>query len=143
MKDIELTNPSGKLCFYQQSRRGVVQDYVISFNQEIDDIQMVVEKTFDLFQKLIEHFEDDVVKARLIAQVNYSRLNDQHEEVDQEDYHFASYQMEKVEDVEEFYNRHLMKISSRMDTFHQNGSRLVINYIKHIHIHLVVVRKPT
>ena len=74
----------------------------------------------------------------MIAQVNYHRLNDQHEETGQEDYHFTSYSLEEVYDTKDFYERHMMKIASRMDAFHQNGSRLMLNRIKHIHIALAV-----
>ena len=141
MQDIELTNASGKLCLHRQSLRGRVQDYIISFDEEVADIQMVVGKTFDLFQQLMTKFEEDEVKARLIAQVSYLRLNELHEIVGEEDYHFSSYQMEKVMDVPDFYNRHLAKVASRMDAFHQNGSRLLIHRIKHIHISMMVLSK--
>ena len=141
MQDIELTNASGKLCLHRQSLRERVQDYIISFDEEVADIQMVVGKTFDLFQQLMNKFKEDEVKARLIAQVSYLRLNDQHEVVGEEDYHFSSYQMEKVMDVSDFYNRHLAKVASRMDAFHQNGSRLLINHIKHIHISMMILPK--
>ena len=141
MEELEFTNASGKLCFHRKSLRGRVQDYIISFDETVHDIEMVLDKTHDLFQQLMSKFEDKIVKARLIAQVNYSRLNDRHEEVGQEDYHFASYQLEEVKDVPEFYNRHLKKVISRIDMFHQNGSRLIINCIKHIHIQLCMKPK--
>ena len=143
MEDIVFSNASGKLCFHRQSLRGRVQDYVISFEDEVHDIELVLNKTLDLFQKLMNKFEDYDVKARLIAQVNYFRLNDQHEEVGQEDYHFASYQLEEVKDVPQFYQRHLQKVISRINGFHQNGSRLIINRIKHIHIQLCMKPKQS
>lgn len=68
------------------------------------------------------------------SSTNYVRLNEKHDEVGQEDYKFLSYQMEEVSCVQEFYTNHLAKIASRMDTFHQNGSRLILQHIKHIHI---------
>ena len=79
------------------------------------------------------------MKARLIAQVNFLRLNETHEEIGSEDYHFASYHAEEVNDVNSFYRKHMSKIASRLDVFHQNGSRLVLNRIKHIHIAVTVL----
>ena len=133
---MEFSNAFGKLCFHRQSLRGAVQDYIISFNEEECDMDSMVHKTYDLFEALMQQFEEAVVKARLIAQVRYLRLNDQHEVTGMEDYHFASYSLEEVRDMPEFYQRHMNKIMSRMDAFHQNGSRLMISHIKHIHIAL-------
>ena len=137
-----ISNSFGNLCFHRQSTRGTVQDYVISFEGEECDIKRLVDITYDLFDKLLEHFKDLRVKARLVAQVNYERMNDSHEVVGNEDYHFASYSLEEVFDSKEFYERHMCKIASRMDSFHQNGSRLIIHSIKHIHIQLVVCPCP-
>ena len=96
------------------------------------------EKSFHLFKQLMENFKETTVKARLIAQINFLRMNDKHEVIGNEDYHFTSYSQETVSDVEEFYERHMQKIASRLDSFHENGSRLLINQIKHIHIALSV-----
>ena len=83
----------------------------------------MLNKTHDLFQQLMEHFKDRKVKARLIAKVNYFRMNDKHEEVGKEEFHFASYRLQEVENSKEFYERHMNKIISRIHSFHQNGSR--------------------
>ena len=142
MQELEFENSSGKLCLHRQSLKGAVQDYIISFNGKVSDINMVVGKTFDLFQQLMNQFKDTHrVKARLVAQVNYLRLDEDHETVANDDYHFASYGSEEVLDVDEFYQRHLSKVSSRMDSFHQNGSRLMINHIRHIHIQLAMIKR--
>ena len=139
-----ITNSFGKLCFHRLSLRGTVRDFIISFEEKECDMQSMVHKTYDLFETLIRHFNDKVIKARLIAQVNYLRLNDAHEVIGNEDYHFASYSLEEVDDPKDFYERHMCKIMSRMDSFHQNGSRLMINIIKHIHIALAIAspRQP-
>ena len=137
-----IANSYGNLCFHRQSTRGTVQDYIISFDEEECDIESMVSKTYDLFEALMKHFEDVHVKARLVAQVNYERMNDMHEVTGNEDYHFASYSLEDVYDTKDFYGRHMCKIASRMDSFHQNGSRLMIHHIKHIHIQVVVCSYP-
>lgn len=137
-----ITNQYANLCFYGQSTRGVIQDYIVNFEEDESDIDGVIDKTYDLFKKLMEYFKDKCVKARLIAQVNYHRMNEQHEVIAQEDYHFASYQAEEVNDSNIFYKRHMTKIACRIDGFHQNGSRLIMNRIKHIHIALTVCASP-
>ena len=133
-QDIEVTNKYGKLCLHKRSKLGVIQDYMISFEENDSNIEGVLSKTLDLFQDLMRHFDNQRVKARLIAQVHYIRLNDQHEIIGDEDYHFASYRAEEVFDANQFYERHMCKIASRMDSFHKRGSRLLIHCIKHIHI---------
>lgn len=139
----DIRNDFAKICYHSQSLRGAVQDYIISFEENVSDIRDVIDKTYDIFELLMNKVKDNVVKARLIAQVNYLRMNDKHEEIGQEDYHFASYQAECVYDTKEFYTRHLTKIATRLDEFHQNGSRLLINRIKHIHIALTVCRSAS
>ena len=128
----EFTNDYGKLCFHKQSLRGAVLDYVIHFNHQVNDLDIVVGETFQLFEQL--HQTLNVYKARLIAECEYIRLNDDHEIIDRVTHHFASYQAETVFDAEDFYTRHMQKIASRMDTFNQNGSNLLLHAIKHIHI---------
>ena len=135
-----ITNQFGSLSLHRRSTRGVIQDYIITFSEEESNIEGVIDKTYDLFENLMHHFKDSWVKVRLISQVNYIRLNEQHEEIGQEDYHFASYCAEEVDDVQEFYRKHMIKIASRMDSFHQNGSRLVLNRINHIHIAITICR---
>ena len=88
----------------------------------------------------MERFKDKFVKVRLIAQINFLRFNEAHEVIGNEDYHLSSYQAEEVHNVEEFYQRHMCKIASRLDSFNQHGSRLMINRIKHIHISLTIAR---
>ena len=135
-----ITNEFGNLCLHRRSTRGVVQDYIVTFDQEESDIKSVIDKSYDLFEQLMNHFKDVWVKVRLIAQVNYLRVNENHEVIGQEDFHFASYQAEEVFDTKDFYERHMAKIASRMDGFHQRGSRLLLNRFKHIHIALTVCK---
>ena len=135
-----ITNEFGNLCLHRQSRRGFIQDYIVTFDQEESAIENVLGKSYDLFENLMKHFKDVWVKVRLIAQVNYLRVNENHEVIGQEDFHFASYQAEEVFDTKDFYERHMAKIASRMDGFHQRGSRLLLNRFKHIHIALTVCK---
>ena len=94
-----------------------------------------LKKTLDVFVKLMDHFEEDLIKVRLIAEVEYLRLNDDDLDLGESvNYHFASYAQEIVDDPIEFYRRHISKIISRMDNFHEYGSRLLLNKIRHIHI---------
>ena len=134
----ELSNKFCTLRFHRESMRGLVQDYVIDFKELECDIEACVDMTSDLFVELMKHFEEDLVKARLIAEVNYLRMDDDDGNSDTEDesenYHFTSYAQEYVDDPLEFYQRHMQKIMSRMDSFHVNGSNLLLNKINHIHI---------
>ncbi len=128
-----LSNEFGKLCFWRQSLKGVVQDYCISFNEEEKDIELVVGKTFDLVKQLFQKFDRRNIKARLIAKINFAHLAN---EVDIRSYHFPSYQAEVVYDIEEFFRSHMAKIASRLDTFNERGSNLLILNIEHIHLAL-------
>ena len=130
------SNEHADLCFYKSSLKGVVQDYVISFHEEEKVIEPIIGKTLMLVKQLFEKYKEHTIRARLIAKVNYHHLNDKQEVDDTRSYHFPSYQVEIVNDVEDFFTRHLMKIVSRMDSFNANGSNLLIDRIEHIHIAL-------
>ena len=121
----------------------MVQDYILSFHEQECDIELMVAKTYDLFERLIQHYHDQHIRARLVAQVNYMRVDDSHEIIGYEDYHFGSYSLEPVENPPDFYQRHMSKIATRMDSFHQHGSRLLVHAIKHIHIQLVMTPRHT
>ena len=142
-KLLKFSNTFGRLCFHKQSLRGAVQDYIITFNDDETDITFVIHRSFELFTELMEYFKKDIVKARLIAEIEFIKLNDRQEEVGLASFHFASYQAENVTNAEEFYKRHMCKIASRMDSFHRNGSRLLLQRIKHIHIALNVIQSTT
>ena len=50
-QDIEVTNSFAKLCLHKQSRLGTFHDYVISFEEDNDTIEGIVETALDLFQQ--------------------------------------------------------------------------------------------
>ena len=59
----EVTNKFGKLCLHKRSKLGVIQDYIISFKENDSTIEGVLSKTLDLFQDLIQHFENETLKC--------------------------------------------------------------------------------
>ena len=136
--NLELRNDFCTLTFYSHSVRGVVQDYIISFHEKVEDIESVLEKTYEVFEQLMEKFSDKTLKARLIAQVHYHHMNEKNEVVGDVDYHFASYRQEYVTEPYLFFERHMSKIASRSDSFHEKGSSLLLSHIKHIYIAITV-----
>ena len=68
------SNDHCQLCFHRQSLKGAVLDYVIHFNHTTTDL--MVEETFELFEKL--HNTLDFYKARLIAECEYIRINEEY-----------------------------------------------------------------
>ena len=129
-------NDCGKLCHYKTSIRGVVHDYIITFKEEECDIHCVIDKTYDLFQKLIEKFQDRIILCRLITRVNFIHNNELTGEQTERFYHFPSSKSEVVENALEFYKEHMYRIANRLEFFHVNGSNLQIKNIESIHIQL-------
>ena len=128
-------NDCAYLTFHKQSFKGRIQDYQISFNEEQKDIKKIVPLTLSLLQQFVKSVEDKPpLHARLVAKVNFIHVNPMMNEVEERSYHFASYRMERVDDVEDFYQRHMQKITERLHTFNQNGSNLLMKNIAHIHI---------
>ena len=134
----DIANDCAHLCFHKQSLKGAVIDLIIHFHQDETEIESVVDKTFDLFDHVDRELKSCIYKARLIAECEYQRLNAVQEVIETTSYHFASYSSERVTNAQSFYTRHLEKIASRMDTFHKQGSNLIFQRIKHIHIALSI-----
>lgn len=131
-----IINSHACLSHHKTSVRGKIRDYVMSFNDKQDDLNEIVNRTSELVEQLFSSFNDKRVSGRLVAKVNFNHLNSETQQVSERAYHFPSYASEEVIDVEDFFIRHMMKIASRMDSFNENGSNLVIKNIEHIHIQL-------
>ena len=134
----EISNECGYVKFHRQSLKGSVIDLIIHFHEDETVIDYILDKTLELFLHIDEQLKGCTYKARLIAECEYNRLNEVQNVTEIVSYHFASYSAERVTDAKEFYARHLEKIASRMDTFHQRGSNLLFERIKHLHIALSV-----
>ena len=132
----EVSNDCANIRFHRQSLRGSVIDLVLNFEKDETEMETILEKTLDLFLGIHEALGTCIYKARLVAECEYHRLNVLQDVVEEASYHFASYSAERVTNPRDFYARHLEKIASRMDTFHQQGSNLSFQRIKHIHIAL-------
>lgn len=136
---LSFDNTFASLCHHRTSVRGVIQDYVLNFNEQQLVLEEIVSKTSELVKQLIETFhESRVVLGRLVAKVNYAHFNAITNEEEIRAYHFPSYSAEEIENVDEFFVKHMTKIASRMDSFHSHGSNLVIKNIEHIHIQLTI-----
>ena len=70
-----LCNEHATLCFHKSSLKNVVQDYVISFNEEEREIEPLIDKTLYLVKQLFDKFPNKTVYARVIAKVNYFHIN--------------------------------------------------------------------
>ena len=131
---MSFSNDCASLNFYKQSSKGIYQDYIISFNEDQTTIPDVLDKTQDLFEQLIDTFSFYPLKARLVAKVCFIHVDKDTQETEERFYHFSSYQTEEVYDPEKFYERHMLKIASRLDKFNEHGSNLLIKNIQHVHI---------
>lgn len=131
-------NDCASLDLHRLSLRGKVKDYIFTFNEEQTDMGEVLHLTLGLFRQLIESYADQSLTARLVAKVRFIHMNNVTNEEEERYYHFSSYQSEKVVNVDEFFNRHMAKIVSRLDSFNVNGSNLLIKNIAHLHVLLTL-----
>ena len=86
--------------------------------------------------KLMAHYND--AKVRFLAKVIVEHVPTEEFRA----YHFSSYASEYVDDPQDFFERHMLKTSQRMDDFNEHGSNLVIYNISHIHIQLLCNNPP-
>ena len=132
------SNQFAYVCHHKTSIKEKVRDYVIKFNTLQQDIERIIPETFELMEQLIQSLDGKKICARLIAKVNFIHFNSQSDEQSLRTYYFPSYKAEQIEDVEDFYVRHMTKIASRLDSFNHNGSNLVIENVECIFIQLTL-----
>ena len=133
---MEFSNDCAYLNFHKQSLKGRVRDYIISFYTEATDFDSILKETSDLFQRLCDENNKTRFLARLVAKVDFYHINLETDVNEERSYHFTSLGNETVVDPHDFFQRHIEKSVSRMDTFVSNGSNLLLKNIEHIHIQL-------
>lgn len=128
------SNNEATLTLYKDVMRGVCQDYVIRFHNEQHSIESIISISSDIVKLLLDEFRqgDKTMKGRLVARVRYIQVDTENEVA----YYHPSYRSEVIEDMEQFYMTHMLKIAQRMDDFNKNGSNLIIKSIDEIHLHL-------
>ena len=132
------SNEFANLSLHKSALNGLVQDYMISFNEIVTELEFIFAMTHELVKRLFEHFQDKIVKANLKMKVRF--LNTKGEV-----YHhnFLSYQAETVWGAEEFFERHLLKMRSCLERFNEYGNNLLIDGIEHITIALSIRNKTS
>lgn len=133
------SNEFAYVCHHKTSVKEKVRDYVIKFNTLQRSIENVIPETFELIEQLIQSLNAQKILARLIAKVNFIHFNSFSDEQSLRTYYFPSYKSEQIEDVEDFYERHMTKIASRLDSFNENGSNLIIQNIECIFIQFSIM----
>ena len=127
------SNEFGNVCFYKSSFQNRILDYQIDFRNEEVDFSLLVDKTFDLFTKVMEQYKGSRILGRLVAKVNFLHMNADGKE-EERTYHFPSYKTHEIEDPLLFFKNNMMKIANRLETFNKEGSHLLLKSIEHIHI---------
>lgn len=132
-----VSNDFGEICLYHACLNGVVKDYILKFSRSVTDLTIVVNDIYELIQKLFETYNGASIKARMVAKVSYLHVNEGSNQQELRYYHFPSYTADSLDDDEnlnDWVTRHLLRIIGRLDSFHVNGSNLLLNRIEHIHI---------
>ena len=132
-------NEDAILTLYKKALKGICLDYVIRFHNTQTEMEKVIPIAFDLVKQLIENFhqDDHTILGRLVGLVCYVR-EDTGEIVK---VHHPSYQFEVIEDTEDFFITHMLKIAERMEPYNRGGSNLLIERICEIHLHLTLPNK--
>ena len=124
------------LTEYKVSLRKRIVDYVIRFHSEQVDIHLVIKRSFNIVKQLVEKYQrkDKTIKGRLVALVNYVHTVNE----TSVSYYHPSFQTETIDDVDNFFYTHMLKIVERMENMNRHGSNLLIKNIQEIHLHITV-----
>ena len=136
---IMFSNDNATLTLYKEAFNGICRDYVIKFKHKVCDVETIIPLAFDIVKQLIDefHLKDKTVKGRLVALVCYSR----EETEDEVKVYYPSYQSEIIDDADNFFTTHMLKIAQRIENFNHQGSNLLIEGIPEIHLHISCVNK--
>jgi len=134
---IMFSNDFATLTHYKDSLKKRVSDYVIRFHSEENDLQKVIEHSFEVVKQLINdyHQKDKVIMGRMVAFVNYFHI----EKEQIITYYHPSYKTEVIDEADNFYFTHMLKIGERMQQFNREGSNLLLKNIEELHLHINVM----
>lgn len=132
------SNEEATLTLYKDVLQGQHQDYVIRFNHEQQSIEEVIQISSDIVKLLIDEFhqKDKTIKGRLVARMCYIRINKENDTADEITHYIPSYRSEIIDNAQDFFITHMMKIGQRMENFNANASNLIIHNISEIHLHV-------
>ena len=133
-EDIKFMNTHAVIYHWKNSLKGAVVDFAISFKHEEHDVRKVIRVAKELVKHLLTKFCEDGkrVKGTLVAKVRYMSIKTLDEVV----YHHTSAPSEEITDPEEFFERHMLRIGSRLDNFNRHGSCLLLQSIEAVHLQL-------
>ena len=125
------------LSLHKECFGGAAQDFVMRFKKRETSIEDIVSISSNVVKQVIEMYQRKrkVVFGRLVARVVYTPIHSEEPVV----YYHPSYQSERIQNAEDFYTRHMMKVVQRMDKFNREGSNLIIENIDEIHLHFSLV----
>lgn len=131
------SNNFATLTEHKVSKRKTLTDYVIRFHSKQDDINVVMRHSFDIVKQLVEDYQrkDVTIKGRLVTLVNYVHTINENTV----SYYHSSFQNEVIDNVEDFFYSHMLKIAERIENFSHHGSNLLIKNIEEIHLHITVI----
>lgn len=129
------SNRNAILKYYRNSLRGTVYDFIITFHNEESDLELIIQIASDLFEKLCQSFDGELMKSDLIAKVKYLRTSTGKPEI----YYHSSSPSDYVINPLEFFRQHMLRIGSRIDKMNERGSMLIIISIEEVHIRLSLV----
>ena len=129
---MEIVTKLGTLRSHRKSLKGAVEDFMFTTCKEEVDVSIVIDAAYQAFEKLMEKYDDKIVKVRLVAKVDFEHILSS----ECRSYYIGSFPSEVVEDSRDLFERHMLKISERLDDFNEHGSNLVIKKICCIFIQL-------
>lgn len=134
---IMFSNDFATLTHYKDSMKKKVSDFVIRFHSEESDLQRIIQHSFQVVKDLVNdyHNRGKTIMGRLVAFVKYYHV--EKEEI-VTNYH-PSYKTEVIDEADNFYFSHMLKICERMEDFNQQGSNLIVKNIEEVHLHINVI----
>jgi len=130
-------NNFATLTQHKVSKTKTLADYVIRFHSKQTDINVIIQHSFDIVKQLVEDYQrrDVTIKGRLVALVNYVHTINENEI----SYYHSSFHTEVIDNAQDFFYTHMLKIAERMESFYQYGSNLLIENIEEIHLHITAI----
>lgn len=129
-------NDFANVCEYKTNLKGRLTDYIISFHRDEGCIESLPQYIYELFLSVLALYGEHDVMGRLVAKVNFTHVNQLTGEETVRAFHFPSYTTERIYDPHDFFQRHMLKIAERLDSFSVEGSHLILKNISHVHVHI-------
>ena len=137
MSPEESSNEHGSILLVESALNNAARVYDITPSSNTNDLNQFMTNMYEVIRDTITHLTESAqVKARFVAQVRYIRADGSDDSFLA---HFTSFASEYIFDFDTWFNSHLNRLLSHLETFAKKGSNWIIDKVVNVEINTILI----